>query len=134
MKNALLVVLSTACLCKFVLAQTASCIYASSFVGILGSYYKGDLLERTSRISLFGRCKLLKVNEDHFLPVGLIKVSRRSQYTRFLLRLIVMVVLLVLVTLSDDFPFSWEGGGGGYDPVLSVGFHVSCLRCVWHPC
>uniref|UniRef100_A0A7C9F0B2 1-acyl-sn-glycerol-3-phosphate acyltransferase n=1 Tax=Opuntia streptacantha TaxID=393608 RepID=A0A7C9F0B2_OPUST len=43
-----------------------------------GSYYKGDLLERTSRISLFGRCKLLKVNEDHFLPVGLIKLGTKK--------------------------------------------------------
>lgn len=43
-----------------------------------GSYYKGNLLERTSRISLFGRCQLLEVNEDRFLPVGLIKFGSRK--------------------------------------------------------
>lgn len=40
-----------------------------------GSYCKGSLLftEGTSRVSLFGRSKLLKVNEDSLLPVGLVK-------------------------------------------------------------
>lgn len=50
-----------------------------AMAGYLGSCYdKGNLLlsqSRTSRASLFGRCKLLKVNENPFSSVGLIKLG-----------------------------------------------------------